>query len=205
MKHKLLPIFYILCITIVCFICIYDKYNLTPQEELSLKLLRFHVIANSNSSVDQYIKLKVKEAVVSAMQPYMSRCTSKAESIEVAKENISFIQEVATNTLNRYHVNQSVSICIENTYFPIKTYGDFTFPSGYYDSVRIVLGEGKGENWWCVLYPPLCFVDMSYGVVPESSKETLSSTLSKHTYNSLSEDKTKFGFRFFPFLNWLLE
>ncbi len=204
MKKKLVCYLF-LFFTIIFIISFYNVNKTSPQEELSNKLLRFHVIANSNSNNDQYIKMKVKEAVVTAMEPRMKHCTSKEEAIMIAQSNLSYMTQIATETLNNHHVNQSVSINIETSYFPTKTYGEFTFPPGYYDSVRIILGNGKGENWWCVLYPPLCFVDISYGVVPDSSKETLANTLSTNTYNSLTEEKPKLGFRFFTFLNRFLE
>lgn len=175
------------------------------QTELSDKLLRFHVIANSDSKEDQDLKLKVKEAVLNEMQPYLSHTTTKGEAEQQIEQHMETIISTAQQTLKENGSSQDVHAQIETCYFPTKTYGDFTFPPGNYRALRITLGKAEGKNWWCVMYPPLCFVDASYGTVPQESKSQLKGMLTEDTYDSINNisKPIKIGFRLFPFLNSL--
>ena len=90
-------------------------------------------------------------------------------------------------------------------YFPMKSYGDITFPAGYYDALRVTIGRAEGKNWWCVLFPNLCFVDVVHGVVPEESKQQLENILTEEEYESLFQwDKSPYRIRF-RFLDWFTQ
>lgn len=173
----------------------------SAREALSTSAIRFHVLANSNSQTDQHLKMQVKENVVN----YIYDNTSDFESVEETKQFITAhdkdIKNIAQDTITSQGFNYKVSSSFGEQSFPVKTYGDVTFPEGTYTSYTLSIGKGKGHNWWCVLYPPLCFVDASTGVVPDSSKERLQESLTDTEYNSI----VKYRFKYFTFLNKYLD
>lgn len=152
------------------------------QKGLAKEVLRFHVLANSNSDKDQELKLLVKENVIT----YMKKQLSESADLEATKtwvtENLSAIRNVAIQTLKNEGCEDSVRVELEKCRFPEKTYGDVCFPKGEYDALRICIGEAKGRNWWCVLYPNLCFMDAVHAVVPEEGKEELKQVLDEEAY-----------------------
>lgn len=160
--------------------------NRSMQKELAEKVFRFHVLANSDSKEDQTLKMQVKEAVIS----YMKQELPASESAEATKawacENLSDIVRVAKQVVEEkgypYPVTAEVTVCD----FPDKTYGDITFPAGEYEALRIEIGEAKGQNWWCVLYPNLCFIDAVHAVVPKEGKEELKEVLEEDTYRMVT-------------------
>ena len=99
--------------------------------------------------------------------------------------------------------NYDVAVYFENSYFPMKSYGDVTFPPGEYEAFRIDIGAHDGKNWWCVLYPPLCFVDTSYGVLPDTSKDTLKNILTEDEYNAITNTRVEYRCKYLTFLNCL--
>ena len=160
----------------------------TLQEEVAAKIIRFHVIANSDSDKDQELKLQLRDYI----STYMKTILDEADSIEEAKKmlsnNIETIKSMSQEfvELHGEDGNYKVDVSLEKSFFPVKTYGEFTFPSGEYEALKIVIGKGQGKNWWCVMYPNLCFVDESYGVVEKESKELLKKNLSRDAYNMLT-------------------
>lgn len=169
----------------------------SAAKALSSSAIRFHVLANSDSSADQQIKMKVKENVVS----YIYQNTGNFDNVEETKRfiirNDKKIKKIALNTLEENGAAYSVTSNFGKTDFPEKYYGDVVFPKGTYTSYTLSLGRGKGHNWWCVLYPPLCFTDASTGIVPDSSKERLQDSLTEKEYNSI----IRYRFRYLTFLN----
>ena len=107
----------------------------------------------------------------------------------------ALLQETACRIVRQNGFDYPVEFRLEPWYFPTKTYGDMTFPSGTYDAFRVIIGKGEGKNWWCVLYPSLCFIDSTYSIVPDSSKAALRDTLQADTYESLLQQKPQAGFR----------
>lgn len=207
--HIVLPIFFFL-LPIAVFFIWNPSSEVSAAEELSQKLLRFHVIANSDSEEDQAVKLKVKERVLSLLSPTLSYAADKEEAKQLVESRMDDIVAAARDTLRENEFSYSVHASVTQCEFPVKTYGDLTFPAGTYEALRIVLGDGEGKNWWCVMYPPLCFVDASFGTVPEDSKKQLSGLLTEDTYDSLEtarqnkEQRIPFRFGIFTFLNNLL-
>lgn len=171
------------------------------QKDLAAQIVRFHVRANSDSEADQQLKLKVKDAVITYLKPMLEKSQSLSESKQILNSHIEDIKYTAENVIEEQGSNQSVSVYFENSYFPMKTYGDVTFPPGVYEAFRIDIGESEGKNWWCVLYPPLCFVDASYGVLPEESKDTLKNILTDEEYNAITDKQCKYKFKYLTFLN----
>lgn len=149
------------------------------------KIMRFHVRANSDTQEDQELKMAVKEDVVSFLKPLLENCKSVAESKNVIVSNLQNIYTIAINTIVEQGYDYEVRVYVTEEEFPAKTYGDLTFPAGKYQALRIDIGEAKGQNWWCVMYPPLCFIDESTAVVSADGKERLQETLTPEEYAEL--------------------
>ena len=166
------------------------------QKNISSKIIRLHVIGNSNSAYDQAIKLKVKQAIVEELKPLLQNATSRSHAYKIITSNLSHINEHANNTLKKHAIHYSSNTTLSTVYFPIKKYGNLTLPEGNYQSVCVKLGSAKGKNWWCVLYPTLCFVDCSYGVLPEDSKIKLKKSLTSSEYNYImNQTNTKIKYK----------
>jgi stage II sporulation protein R len=181
-----------------------SEADLTLQEKLAGSVIRFHVRANSDTESDQILKMQVKAAVVEMVEPLLENSANVDESREILAENKEAIKMCAVETLAQNGCFDEVSVYFERTYFPAKTYGDVTFPPGEYEAFRIDIGEAQGQNWWCVLYPPLCFVDSAFGVLPEESKQELKNILTEYEYNAITE-KGNYRFKYLKFLNFIFE
>ena len=182
-------------------ICAFS-YAKTISKELSDSVFRLHVIANSDSTEDQNLKYTVRDNLISYMNILCKNCSSKEEAIKLVTENKSNFQKIAENTIRENGFNYSVNIEIGNFEFPTKTYGDISFPAGYYDALKVKIGEANGQNWWCVMFPPLCFIDVTSGVVPDESKENLQENMSDEDYALISDNDTpeiKFKFKLLEF------
>ncbi len=180
-------LFICIFIAAIALLCVQSraKENQTTSERLADKIFRLHVIANSDSEEDQALKLEVKEALVNYIEANSANLTDKAAYINYINENEEQLKNLAAEVISEQGYSYGVELSIENTYFPVKYYGDLTFPCGYYDALCVRIGNADGKNWWCVLYPPLCFVDLTYGIVPEDSKDTLHSIVGDEDYNAL--------------------
>lgn len=154
------------------------------------KLIRFHVIANSDSPKDQALKLKVRDKIIESMNQKFEQSTSLEESREIIKNNLEEIEFYARQEIERQQSSYDVSVDFGNHNFPTKTYGSFTLPAGEYEAVRVVIGEGKGKNWWCVMFPPLCFIDITNGLTNDTTKEQLSNVLTEEEYKMITKAKS---------------
>ena len=152
------------------------------QEKLSGEVFRFHVIANSDSEEDQELKMKVKEAVVAYMRETLSGAENAAEAKAWAIRHKEELIRVSEEVLRAEGCSDKVTAEVVRCEFPDKTYGDITFPAGWYDALRIRIGKAQGHNWWCVLYPNLCFMDSVHAIVPKEGKEELRSVLTDEEY-----------------------
>ncbi len=163
-----------------CFFC-YQNTNQTVQS-LSNKLLRFHVIANSDSDFDQSRKLQLKSYLVEALRPYMKDFASSDDATNWLHSHLPFIKSLSENFLH-----QSVEVNCTTTYFPIKTYGNYTFPPGNYNALQVRIGKSLGKNWWCVMYPSLCFTDETTAAFSKESEKKLKDSLSLTEYKDLKK------------------
>lgn len=161
------------------------------QQELAKEVFRFHVLANSDSVADQKLKMQVKEAVISYMKEEIPDSENAEETKKWAKTHLREIEVVAKEKIEDAGSNYAVKAEVTNCAFPEKVYGDVTFPAGYYDALRIKIGKAEGQNWWCVLYPNLCFIDSVRAVVPEEGKEQLKEVLTEEEYEEVTEVKIK--------------
>lgn len=182
-----------------------DSEERQLQKGIASNIIRFHVRAESDSKEDQWLKLQVKEAVLAYISPVLSKSQSVDESRQLLYNESENIRDVAAATLRSLGDESDVNVYFENCYFPMKTYGDMTFPPGEYEAFRVDIGEAQGKNWCCVLYPPLCFVDAVYGEVPEESKEELKGVLTEEEYSMVSGENVKFRFKYLKIFNRFIE
>lgn len=160
------------------------------QQHLAEEVLRFHVLANSDSAEDQELKLRVRDGVLAYLEKELPQDDSGGTDVRKTEEWIrkhtDEIRKIGEDTLAEAGSEQTVSAAVTTCYFPDKTYGDIIFPAGNYEALRIELGEAKGHNWWCVLYPNLCFLDTTEAVVPENGKKQLKAVLTEEEYSRVT-------------------
>ena len=184
-------------------ICAFS-YAQNVSTDIANSVFRLHVIANSDSKEDQELKFKVRDCLLKYMKEICGSCENKSEAISLVKEHQDEFNSIAKQTILDEGYSYDVKINIGNFEFPTKDYGDISLPAGFYDALRVEIGDAKGQNWWCVMFPPLCFVDVTSGVVPEDSKEQLEDNLSEEEYALVSEDsdfKIQFKFKILEFFN----
>lgn len=173
------------------------KESEVSVEDISSKLIRFHVIANSDNEKDQALKLKVRDQVLEYIQPLLKDSDCIQESREILKRENGKILQIATQVIADNGYNYSVESTLDKEYFPIKTYGNITLPQGEYEAYRIIIGTGEGQNWWCVMFPPICFVDITRGEVAyEETEKEMKRVLDDKEFNMVdntSSDESNNG------------
>lgn len=174
-----------------------DKSTSTLQQQIATQVLRFHIRANSDTVADQQKKLRIKQSFLEWLAPILSENTSKSETIQCIRKNLPDIRKEAT----RMAAPEPVTVTLQKEWFPEKTYGICTFPEGIYDALRVDIGQAKGHNWWCVLYPSLCFADALEPSMTEEGEEKLQQVLDEDAYDLLLHpQKLKIRFRLEFFL-----
>lgn len=173
------------------------SYVTAVSSDLENSIFRLHVIANSDSEEDQNLKYIVRDNLIKYMNDISANVENKEEAIKIAKEHTDDFYKIAKQTIINNGYDYDVNVEIGNFTFPTKTYGDISIPAGYYDALRVKIGEANGQNWWCVMFPPLCFVNVSSGIVPDESKKVLEDELSSEEYSLISErDSNEIKFKF---------
>ena len=160
----------ILTLSIIAALCLLVM-GLLPvhgEEEIYDKVVRLHVLANSDSEEDQAVKLAVRDAILEVTVPLLQNCETKEEAILLLEENQALLSQTAQAVLCEQGFDDTVSIEMGLEKYPTRTYDTLCFPAGEYISMRVSLGEGKGQNWWCCLVPPLC---LGAATVNEKSAE----------------------------------
>ncbi len=174
-----------------------EKSTSTLQQQIATQVLRFHIRANSDTVADQQKKLRIKQACLEWLAPILSQNTSESETIQCIRKNLPDIRKEAT----RMAAPEPVTVTLQKEWFPEKTYGTCTFPEGIYDALRLDIGQAKGHNWWCVLYPSLCFADALEPSMTEEGEEKLQQVLDEDAYDLLLHpQKLKIRFRLEFFL-----
>ncbi|OGO85278.1 MAG: stage II sporulation protein R [Clostridiales bacterium GWE2_32_10] len=183
-----LVIGFIITCTYVTYATTFEMKSL--QEDLASRIIRFHCIANSDSKEDQTLKLKVRDEILSSMRDELSNAKDINETRKIILANIDKIQKIAESVIKREGKDYKVEVKLEkNVSFPIKNYGDITVPAGKYEALRVIIGEGAGKNWWCVMFPPLCFVDESYAVVDTKTNQKLKKVLTDDEYKMITQNR----------------
>ncbi|MBR3646499.1 MAG: stage II sporulation protein R [Lachnospiraceae bacterium] len=209
--------------SISMLILLYTSYPHVVARDLSPSIVRLHVRANSDDSMDQLLKLKVRDSIIEYLQANMN-ATNREDAVTFLKNNSDTIVAIAQKTVLDNGYNYSVKINIGYDMFPDKYYGKLFFPKGEYYSLNVNIGSGSGHNWWCVLYPPLCLIDNVTAHFDNSSQNYIRSHTTKSEYDYMNSDedtghptvfirdnpythryeytaKPKFKFRYLTFLN----
>ncbi len=195
-RNSKIGIIFILSILLFLYTTIYAiSYAQVISSDISNSVFRLHVLANSDSEEDQSLKYKVRDNLIKYMNNICKDCSSKEEAINLVTLHQEEFKQVALETIKTEGYSYDVNIEIGNFEFPTKHYGDISLPAGFYDALKVEIGEAKGKNWWCVMFPSLCFVDITSGIVPEESKEDLQNVLSDEEYAIIS-DKSNYGIKF---------
>lgn len=175
MKGKLLAI--ILCVAIIVSVIVLNQKNNAATD-----CIRIHIRANSNSENDQNVKLDLRDAIVCYLTPILSTAENKKQARALLKKELENLEKLGEAHLREINADYTMHCCMQKEEFPLRKYGDLVFESGEYEALIITLGEGKGDNWWCVAYPPLCFVPEGEGEIVYKSKilEVIKSYKEKH-------------------------
>ncbi|MDD7739854.1 MAG: stage II sporulation protein R [Fusicatenibacter sp.] len=170
------------------------------QQEIASEVVRFRVKANSDTIRDQKIKLQVRDALLAQINDLLevSGCESKEASEKLLEGQLSELQQTAVRTVTAAGSSDPVLVTFGKSYFPEKNYGDCTLPAGIYDALQVTIGEGLGHNWWCMLYPSLCFADAFHPVLEEEGEAQLKLVLSEESYDYILRNaEITFGFYWF--------
>lgn len=154
------------------------------------KLVRLHVVANSDSPEDQVLKRKVRDEVIRQISPKFEGLKDVTEVKAVIGANLGVIESIAREVVQQENKTYGVKAALGDFDFPTKVYGNLTLPAGNYQALKVVLGKGEGQNWWCVMFPPLCFIDIAHGVVPEKTMDQLKQSLSEEEFRLLTAART---------------
>ena len=163
----------------------------TASEEYKEKLIRFHVIANSDSEEDQSLKLKVRDGIINYLQPKLLKSNSIEESELIIKKEYDEIEKISKDIILENGYDYDVKVGIDYSEFPTKQYSNVVLPAGEYKALRVIIGEGKGKNWWCVMFPPLCFVDEEKAIIDKETDDKLREVLTEEEYELISQKTRK--------------
>ncbi|WP_111644876.1 stage II sporulation protein R [Paranoxybacillus vitaminiphilus] len=166
MKRKAIIFLYILLLMIGALVNIYGRQTNAGENEAVVipdEAIRLRILANSDSAQDQELKRKVRDAVNKEMNKWVADLTSFAEAKKVIQSRIDDIEHIVAAVLKEENSRQTYKVEFGKVNFPTKLYGNYIYPAGQYEAILITLGKGEGANWWCVLFPPLCFLDFSNG------------------------------------------
>ena len=163
----------------------------TMQQEIAKEIIRFHVLANSDSEEDQALKMKVKEEVLKLLKEELDGISDLDGTRKAIQNHLEDIKNTAENVIRTEGYDYPVTVKLEPHEFPVKTYGDCTFPAGTYEALSVCIGKAEGQNWWCVVFPNLCFADTIHAVVPEKEKQELKNILTEDEYDCLFEGEKK--------------
>lgn len=198
--------FFILCLLAMgIYILSGYKDEKVTSSELKSKLLRYHVVANSDSEEDQRVKLLVKEAVLETLQGKLDKAQDATEAAGIVEDNEEIILATANKVLADEGADYTATMRVGTDYFPTKIYGDMTLPPGEYEALIIELGESEGKNWWCVLFPTLCFIEPTCGVLPQESKDKLAGVLTTEEYYAVIKDDDTTVKVESKLINWIKE
>lgn len=194
-----------IALSIIGIIVLFSGYNKNvqaeeTQETMSSKIIRFHVLANSDSEEDQALKLKVRDNVLEYIAPKLKESKSKDQSREILISEEENVRDICLKVIRDNGYDYGVDIQLNKQNFPVKTYGNIVLPQGEYEAYRILIGNGEGQNWWCVMFPPLCFVDISKGEPAyEENEKNMKEVLNDEEYSLVDgtkkEEEMTFAFK----------
>lgn len=186
---------------IVEILMIGTVYSQSVTKEISDGLLRMHILANSDSEYDQKVKIKVRDYLIDYINN--EKLESKEEVVNSVKDINKAVDEFLVSEGARYSCN----ILYSNSIFETRTYSDLAIPAGEYETLKVILGEGKGKNWWCIAYPPLCFTESVTGKISENGNNMLKTVLNDESYNIIHNNDVEYRIKFksIELINLLLQ
>ena len=176
-------------VAVIAFLVINSYIPSKDECEIYNSTVRIHVLANSDSEADQALKLKVRDKIVERMSTYNAK--SKEEALEYIENDMDKLKEIAEECIKNEGFNNPVTVEIGEESYPTREYEDFSLPAGKYTSLRIIIGNGEGQNWWCVLYPPLC---TSYAI--EYDDDSVDVGFTKEQYNFITGNEKEYKIKF---------
>jgi len=191
----------LIVIVIVSLFILQSKSSIVLEDKDTLTygtddLLRLHIVANSNTLEDQRIKRDIRDEIIKKTSKLFVSLNNPFHAKAVVKENLSYIKGIVEDKLAEYNKDYKVSLKLGKFQFPTRSYGDTTLEAGEYEALKILLGKGRGENWWCVLFPPLCFVDS----MDKLSESDLKKLATNNDYLASEDMDVEFKFKFIEFL-----
>ena len=185
-----------ICIFTLTLCTLFLLIGLLPihgEAQIYDNVLRLHVLANSDSEEDQALKLEVRDALLEAGAGLFEGCSTREEAAAVAEEKLPYLEEVAQRTIRDAGYDYGVTVLLDTEEYPTRTYDSICFPAGEYLSLRVLIGEGEGQNWWCVLFPPMC---MTAATAPKADA-SIPVGLSSNQYEVITQTKkTTYSVRF---------
>ena len=178
--------FFALVLSLTLLFSFLLSYAKSIGSDISNSVVRLHIVANSNSGEDQQLKIKVRDRIISETSQIFQNTESTSEALSLARHNSDLIRKIAIDEIKQNGFDYDVSVSVEKSAFPTKVYDNITLPSGKYDAVKVKIGDAMGENWWCVMYPPLCFTSDVLSVSDESRKK-LQNSLSPSSYSLITQ------------------
>ncbi len=175
--------------TMIYLLCVGEQ----DAEMVRDRVVRFHVVAESDNTRDQQLKLQVRDGVFALVQQLFAGCENRQEALEIAQENRTLLEERAAEILKNNGSDLPVSVQIGERYFPTKAYGSLSFPAGRYQAVSIQLGKAQGQNFWCVLYPALCIAP---AVAEDTAREELAAVIGERSTEFLKKSSEKQKIKF---------
>ena len=178
-------------------------YAADVQEEIAAEILRFHVLAHSDGEADQELKLRVRDAVLAHYGDVLANADDRFASVELIRSELANIESIAAAVVAEAGLEHSVRAGLSSQFFPTRAYGEIRLPPGMYEALTIRIGDAIGENWWCVVFPPLCFVDEAQTELSQCSHDQLSGLLSDSAYELISQSDSVSGVRVrFAVVEW---
>lgn len=183
---------------IMCVMLIWsaDVEGRRLQENVAEKILRFHVRANSDSEFDQNLKLCARDAVIAYLEDIYPQDIDLEEAKRLLAQNFMEIQTIVEDVAKSFGKDYTAKVYFSNEYFPAKVYGNVMLPPGMYHALRIDIGKAKGKNWWCILYPSMCFVESTHA---QCEEYRVQSVLTDEEYDYVTGYKIRF--KYLTFLN----
>lgn len=187
--------FYVAIVVLLVTLMALSFLPVHGEREVYDTVVRLHVLANSDSEEDQALKLMVRDGVLEAAAPLVEDCTTQAEAVEALTAHLSDLESAALAVIESEGYDYPVTVLLGEEDYPTRTYESCAFPAGTYVSLRVLIGEGEGQNWWCCLFPPLC---LSAATAKEDNEDAfLQVGLTKDQYGIITETgKTKYKVRF---------
>ena len=207
-KQNFKKIFILLFLLFMLILVSSINYATITINNISDNVFRLHIIANSDLAKDQELKYKVRDSILEYINNSDIDTNKKSDIMLFVQNNKSDLYDIAKKVILENGFDYDVSISIGKFNFPTKTYADISLPAGTYDALRVEIGNANGQNWWCVMFPPLCFIDTTTGIVPEESKELLENNLDSEEYKLISDtsnSELQVKFKIVEFINSLID